>query len=156
MIFGKKYKITAQKKEELEKELKRLETVGRKDIADKLDWLREQVTDSEEEYDPFLDALDDKNYLEKRISEIKTLLANSQVVEHTNSKEVEVGSRVTVGFEGFEEEYTIVSSIEADPTKKKISDESPVGKSLLGASVGDEVEVRIGSVNKKFRIINIS
>ncbi len=156
MIFGKKYKITAQKKEELEKELVRLETVGRRDIADKLDWLRDQVNDTEEEYDPFLDALDDKNYLEKRISEIKTILINSQVVEHSNSKEVEVGSTVTVGFEGFEEKYMIVSSIEADPMKKKISDESPVGKSLIGAKVGDDVEVRIGSVNKKFRIININ
>jgi transcription elongation factor GreA len=156
MIFGKKYKITAQKKEELEKELIRLETVGRRDIADKLDWLRDQVNDTEEEYDPFLDALDDKNYLEKRISEIKAILINSEVVEHSNSKEVEVGSTVTVGFEGFEEKYMIVSSIEADPMKKKISDESPVGKSLIGAKVGDDVEVRIGSVNKKFRIININ
>lgn len=156
MIFGKKYKITAQKKDELDKELIRLETVGRRDIADKLDWLREQVNDTEEEYDPFLDALDDKNYLEKRISEIKSILANAQIVEHPSTKEVEVGSVVTVGFEGFEEKYTIVSSIEADPIKKKISDESPVGKSLLGAKVGDIVEVRIGSVNKKFRIININ
>lgn len=155
MLFGKKYTVTAQKKKELEAELKRLETVGRSDIADKLDWLRGQLADEED--DPFAQLLDDKNFLEKRISEIKDILSNCGVVDQNKShKVVEIGSRVVVGFEGFEESYQIVSSIEADPVKKKISDESPVGKALLGASIGDSVEVRIGSMNKKFRIIKIS
>ncbi|MCC7289819.1 GreA/GreB family elongation factor [bacterium] len=155
MIFGKKYKITTQKKNELEKELKQLETVGRKNIADKLDWLRGQMVDDED--DPISDALDDKNFLEKRIAELKDILANCSVVEdNKNFKIVEVGCKVKVGFEGFEEEYTIVSSLEADPVKKRISDESPVGKALLGANVGDEVEVNIGAVNKKFRVLKIN
>lgn len=155
MIFGKKYTITAQKKKELERELKRLETVGRKDIADRLDWLRGRSQNEDD--DPFGELLDDKNFLEKRISELKAILSSCRIIEKdAKHKVVEIGSKVKVGFEGFEEEYFIVSSIEADPTKKKISDESPVGTALMGASVGDIVEVRIGPVNKKFRVIKIS
>lgn len=155
MIFGKKYKLSAKKKRELEKELKLLETKGREDIAAKLDRMRQMPID-EEDY-PFTDLLDDKNYLEKRISELKDILNNCQVI---NAKEkhnlVEIGSKVKVGFEGFEEVYLIVSSVEADPLNRKISDESPVGKALLGAKVGDNVEVKIGPVNKRFRILLIS
>lgn len=155
MIFGKKYKITARKKEELEKELKELETKGRTEIADKLDWLRGQVFNGDD--DPFADVLDEKNFLEKRIAEIKDVLNNCSVVgDDVNTDTVEIGNKVVVGFEGFEEVYTIVSSLEADPLKKKISDESPVGKALMGAKVGDTVEVRIGPVNKKFRILKIN
>lgn len=155
MIFGKKYIVTAEKKKQLEEELKKLETVGRNDIADKLDWLRGQLADEDD--DPFSEVLDDKNFLEKRIAELKDILHNCSVVEENKEhKKIEIGSKVVVGFEGFEESYQIVSSLEVDPLKKKISDESPVGKALLGASEGDSVEVRIGSMNKKFRIIKIS
>lgn len=155
MIFGKKYKITARKKEELEKELKELETKGRNEIADKLDWLRGQLFDGDD--DPFADVLDEKNYLEKRIIEIKDVLNNCSIVEEgVNTDTVQIGTKVVVGFEGFEETYNMVSSLEADPLKKKISDESPVGKALIGAKVGDTVEVRIGPMNKKFRILKIN
>jgi len=154
MIFGKKYKISAKKKRELEKELKHLETQGRKDIAERLDKMR-QPTVGEEDY-PFADLLDDKNYLEKRIAELKDILRNCQIIkDKDNHNKVEIGSKVKVGFEGFEEEYLIVSSVEAEPLNKKISDESPVGKALLGAQIGDDIEVKIGPVNKRFRILDI-
>ncbi len=154
-MFGKKYKVTAKTKKELEKELKLLETKGRQDIASKLDFLRQQPVNEED--NPFSELLDDKNYLEKRISEIKEILHNSVVVDSkAKHKKVEVGSKVKVGFETFEDEYTIVSSIEADPLNKKISDESPVGKALLNARVGDSVDVKIGSVAKTYRILKIS
>ncbi|MCK9368682.1 GreA/GreB family elongation factor [Candidatus Dojkabacteria bacterium] len=155
MIFGKKYVLTATKKKELEKELKKLETTGRKDIADKLDWLR--IQSFSEEDDPFGDVLDDKNFLEKRISELKEILNHSEIAKvGKKHKEVEIGTKVKVGFEGFEEEYVIVSSLEANPLKKRISDESPVGRALLGSKEGDNVEVKIGPVNKVFRIVKIS
>lgn len=155
MLFGKKYKITSVKKEELEKELAKLETKGRDEIADRLDFIRNQPTD-EDDY-PFVDVLDDKEYLEKRILEIKQILANSEIINDKSKHTiVEVGSRVKVGFEGFEDEYMIVSSIEADPLIKKISEESPVGKALLGSKVGDTVDVQIGHVQKKFRVLHIN
>lgn len=155
MIFGKKYKITSQKKAELEKELHKLETSGRDEIADRLDFIRQQPAD-EDDY-PFVDVLDDKEYLEKRILEIKDILSNSEIIEDESKHEkVEVGSKVKVGFEGFEDEYLIVSSVEADPLSKKISDESPVGQALVGAKVGDTVDVQIGHVQKKFRVLKIT
>ncbi|HRI05892.1 MAG TPA: GreA/GreB family elongation factor [Candidatus Dojkabacteria bacterium] len=155
MIFGKKYKITSQKKAELEKELHKLETSGRDEIADRLDFIRQQPAD-EDDY-PFVDVLDDKEYLEKRILEIKDILSNSQIIEDESKHDkVEVGSKVKVGFEGFEDEYLIVSSVEADPLSKKISDESPVGQALVGAKVGDTVDVQIGHVQKKFRVLKIT
>jgi transcription elongation factor GreA len=154
-MFGKKYQITAKTKKNLEKELKELETKGRQDIAEKLDWLRQQPTNEED--NPFTDLLEDKSYLEKRISEIKEILSNCSVIKgNVKHKVVEIGSTVKVGFEGFEDEYLIVSSIEADPLKKRISDESPVGKSLMGAKVGDTVDVKIGAINKKFRILKVN
>ncbi|MBI2357120.1 GreA/GreB family elongation factor [Candidatus Dojkabacteria bacterium] len=155
MIFGKKYKISSEKKLALEKELAELETKGRDEIADRLDFIRRQPTD-EDDY-PFVDVLDEKEYLEKRIIEIKEILGSSQVIDGDGKyTKVEVGSKVTVGFENFQEEYLIVSSIEADPLSKKISDESPVGKALLGAKLGDTVEVQIGHVQKKFRVLKIT
>lgn len=149
--FGKRYKLTAKKQIELEKELQKLETKGRQDIAEKLDWLRQQPTTEED--NPFSDLLEDKNYLEKRISELKEILGNSEVVKNAKNDIVDIGSKVTVGFESFEETYTLVSSIEADPLKRMISDESPVGKALMGTKVGDSVEVKVGPVIKVFRII---
>lgn len=152
--IGKKYQISANTKKKLEKELKDLKTQGRDDIASKLDWLRQQP--NSEEGNPFSDILEDKNYLEKRISELKQILKSSKVVDgNKKHNEVEVGSKVTVGFEGFEEEYNIVSSIEADPVNRKISDESPVGKALLGSKLGDDVEVKIGSLVKRYRVLKV-
>lgn len=154
-MFGKKYKITAKTKRELEKELKLLETTGRQDIASKLDLLRQQPINEED--NPFSELLDDKSYLEKRIAEIKEILHNCEIVDSkAKHKMVEVGSKVKVGFESFEDEYTIVSSIEADPLNKKISDESPVGKALLNARVGNTITVKIGPVSKQYRILKIS
>ena len=155
MMFGKKYKITAKTQKKLEKELKELETKGRQDIAEKLDLLRQQPTNEED--NPFSDLLEDKNYLEKRISEIKEILNNCSIInEKAKHKIVEIGSKVKVGFGSFEEEYMIVSSIEADPLNKKISDESPVGKALLNAREGDSIDVKIGPVNKTYRILKIN
>ncbi len=151
----KKYQISAETKKKLEGELKNLETQGRQNIADKLDQLRQIATNEKDE--PFSELLEDKAYLEMRILEVKEILKNSKVLaKNAKHKVAEVGSTVKVGFEGFEEIYKIVSSIEADPINKKISDESPVGKALLGHKLGDNAEVKIGNVVKKFRILKIS
>ncbi len=155
MIFGKRYKISLKKKEELEKELVTLETKGREDIASRLEMIRQQPID-EDDY-PFADVFEDKEYLEQRIIEIKEILNNSSVLEEdAKHTVVEIGSKVTVGFDNFKEEYTIVTTLEADPLNKKISDESPIGKSLMGAKIGDTVTVQLGPVTKKFRIIKIN
>lgn len=154
---AKRYHLSKEKIQELKDELNDLETRGRQDISEKLSWLRQQPNNEED--NPFDELLEDKNFLEKRIFEIHEILMNSDEFEDTpeesEKKKVTVGSHVKVGFEHFEEEYVIVSSIEADPLRNKISDESPVGKSLLGASVGDIITVNTGALNRKFRILDI-
>lgn len=155
MIFGKRYKISLKKKEELEKELQNLETTGRQDIATRLEIIRKSTID-EDDY-PFADVFEDKEYLEQRIIEIKDILNNSSVLEEdAQHTVVEIGSKVVVGFDNFQEEYTIVSTLEADPLNKKISDISPIGKALMGAKIGDTVTVHLGPVTKIFRIIKIN
>lgn len=152
----KKYRLTKTKVKELETELEKLETVGRKEIADNLNWLRSLPNNQED--DTFSDLLEDKRFLEKRINEIKEILSNYEVVKaskKSGAKEVEVGSVVTVGFESFEEEYSIVSALEANPMDKKVSDESPIGKALLGFKEGDTVTVDTDVVSKEFRILKI-
>lgn len=155
MIFDKKYKISLTKRVELEKELETLETKGRKEIASRLEMIRQQPID-EDDY-PFADVFEDKEYLEQRILEIKEILNNSTILEeNARHTVVEIGSKVTVGFDNFKEEYTLVTTLEADPLNKKISDESPIGSALMGAKIGDNIIVKLGPVTKKFRIIKIN
>lgn len=151
----KEYQLTSEKLEELKKELENLQTKGRKDISDKLNWMRLQPPDEEDS--GFSEILDDKSYLEKRIAELKRIISNAEVVEkEPESNVVIVGSSVKVAFEGFEEIYHIVDSLEADPINKKISEISPVGEALLGAAVGDTVVVDTGIIKKKFRILAVN
>lgn len=149
-----KYLISAQKLEELQAELNKLVTEGRKDIAERFKSLQTQTV--EELDDPFAEVSDDKFYLERRVEEIEDILKNYELIhDDPNFPGVEIGSFVRVGFEGFEDNYEIVDPVEADPLQKKISCESPVGKALLGKFVGETVEVNIGGISKKFRVLEI-
>lgn len=150
----KKYLLSSQKVEELKNELVLLETKGREKIADSLDWLRSLPNDQEDT--TFSDIFEDQRYLEKRINEIKTILSDYEIVEnHGEVDIVEVGSQVKVSFGKNEEVYLIVSALEADPLDNKISNESPVGKALIGHKEGDVVKVDIGLVSKEYRILEI-
>lgn len=148
-----KYLLTKDKINELQLELQELETKGRQSIADSLNWLRDLPNSQADE--EFSELLDSKRYLEKRITELKDILANYEVVTKVLKGVVYVGSTVKVGFEGYEEKFLIVSAIEADPLNNKISDESPVGKALLGSRVGDKVLVDMGGIKKTFRVLGI-
>lgn len=147
------YLLTQDKVDELEVELHELETKGRQDIADNLNWLRDLPNSQED--DDFSEVLDSKRYLEKRIAEVREILSNYKIIEEESKDVVDVGSAVKVGFEGYEEKFKIVSAIEADPLNKKISDESPVGKALIGTRVGDKVLVDMGGIKKTFRVLEI-
>lgn len=152
---NKRYRLTEDKVHELEQELAYLEKEGRKEIADSLNSLRELPNNLEDV--TFSDVLEDKRYLEKRILELKEILSNFELVTESKSANiVEVGSNVKVGFEGYEQNYFIVSALEADPLNNKISDESPVGRALLGSKVGDRVVVDTGIVKKSFRVLDIN
>ena len=97
--------------------------------------------------------------LEKEIAELEEQLENAVVIEENDSTDtVTIGSKVKVYDYDFEEEveYSIVGSTESDPLQFKISDESPIGKALLGKRVGDEFFVETPGGDVKIKIVNIS
>lgn len=124
----------------LNAELKDLKTVKRRELANRIEAAKSLGDLSENaEYHEAKDAL---GFVEGRILEIDDLLKNAIVVEQeANASNVRVGTTVTVSVNGKEKNFTIVGSNEADPLTGKISNESPIGRSLLGSKVGDHVEV---------------
>ena len=127
----------------LEDELENLKVVRRKEVAVKIREAREQGDLSENaEYDA---AKDEQRDIETRIEEIEKILKNAEVVieDEVDLDKINVGCVVVLYDKEFEEEveYQIVGSTEANSLSGKISNESPLGKALLGKSVGDDVEV---------------
>lgn len=148
------YLITKDKLEEFKEELTLLRTQERARIDRILVDTRREITPEFEA--PLAEISEAKFYLEKRISELEDIIEHAKILApDKHPPKVEIGSKVRVGFESFEKEFLIVDPIEANPIKGKISMKSPVGKALLGAKVGDEIEVRVHSLVKTFRVINI-
>ncbi len=142
----------------LQEELEYLKVSGRKDIAEKIKIARGFGDLSENaEYDAAKDA---QAAMEKRIGELEEMLKNVQIVDVNDLGTDVVGilSKVTVYDEEMEEEdtYTIVGTTEADPDKNKVSDESPIGKALLGKKAGDVVEVETPGGSFELKILEIS
>ncbi|HSX28079.1 MAG TPA: transcription elongation factor GreA [Candidatus Saccharimonadales bacterium] len=146
----KDYQLTKEGRTELEKELEALKS-RRSEIAEKIKAARDFGDLSENaEYDA---ARDEQAQVESRISEIEEILQNSSLIVGTNGDgTIALGSKVTLESERGVVEYTLVSSVEADPAEKKISDESPIGQALVGKKQGDEVEIATPSGSVTFKI----
>ena len=133
--------LTHEGYERLDHELNELRTVRRPAVAERIRRAKE-FTDTVDnaEYD---EAKQDQAFIEGRIQDLERLLAAAQLIEdHPDSDCVRLGSHVTVkDEEGEAEQYLIVGSAEADPRHGRISNESPVGRALLGRTVGDEVDI---------------
>ena len=143
--------------EKLESELNELKIQRRKEIAEKIKEAREQGDLSENaEYDA---AKEEQRHIEGRIAELEALLKNASVVDTDEIDEdsVNVGHTVRVKNEtrGMEQTFHLVGASEANNLIGKISNESPVGRALLGHKVGDKVvaEAPIGEI--KFKILEI-
>ena len=151
-----RYKMSAERLEELKKELVYLQTVREKEVADQIREARSFGDLSENsEYD---EAKTEQGKLYSKIAEVKDLIENAEIVEKTdNMHEVGIGSIVTVKDLEFgdEETYQIVGSQEANPMEGKISDDSPFGKGLFGHKVGETVTVEAPAGELKFKIIKI-
>lgn len=136
--------LTREGKEQLEAELKQLETVGRRDIAERINAAKELGDISESgEYE---DAKKASGFLEGRIKEINDILRKAHIIEEEvgDVKEVRVGRTVVIRFEGedADEEYRIVGSAESNPAEGRISNESPLGRALIDRRVKDKVIVQ--------------
>ncbi|MBV9120283.1 MAG: transcription elongation factor GreA [Chloroflexi bacterium] len=144
--------LTAQGKSELEKELEELLTVGRPAIAATILAAREDG--DLKENGAYHDAKDRQGVMEGRIRLLKQKLENAVVIETpAGGDSVELGSLVTVtGPGGEEERYTIVGSMEAKVGAGRISNESPLGKALMGCKVGDQAVVKAPSGEMTFTI----
>ncbi|MCC8136959.1 MAG: transcription elongation factor GreA [Clostridiales bacterium] len=153
----KKNLMTYAGLQKLEDELHELKVVRRKAVAEKIKEAREQGDISENaEYDA---AMDEQRDIEARIEEIGKLLKNAEVVvdDDIDSGKINVGCTVRLYDEEFEEEveYSIVGSSEADSLHGKISNESPVGKALIGHSVGEEISVETQAGTSEYKILSI-
>lgn len=158
----KQYFVTKEGKEALEKEYEQLVTVGRKDAAEKLKVARSFGDLSENsEYD---EAKNDQAIMEARIADLEVMLKKAVVIDESemNSETINVGSSITVnltapnGAVKENEKYKIVGSNEASPREGKISDESLVGKALVGSRSGDTVEVETPRGTMKYTIVSVT
>jgi transcription elongation factor GreA len=133
--------LTREGFQKLQDELENLRTTKRQEIANRL---REAMEGGElienAEYEA---AKNEQAFIEGRIKELEILLASARVIEEAPKAElVQVGSTVSIKEEGSKpEEYEIVGAAEADPKEGRISNESPLGKAVLGHKAGDRVEV---------------
>jgi len=151
---GKKVFLTPEGRERLEKELEYLRTVRRREVAERIHIAKEGGDLMENAgYD---EAKNEQAFLEGRILTLESILKHAVIIEKGPTDRVGLGSRVTVVEEGGEPEtYHIVGSAEADPANGRISNESPLGKALIGHRVGEEVEVQTPGGLLHFRILNI-
>ena len=148
--------LTIEALKELEAELDQLKVEGRKEAAEKIKLAKSFGDLSENsEYD---EAMNDQAKLEARISEIEHILKTAKVldVESLSNENVHIGSVVKIVDKKKKEfVYTIVGFAQADPAARKITDESPVGKALIGHKVGDKVTVETPNGALQFKIAEI-
>lgn len=140
----------------LQEELDYLRNVKRKEVAERLKEARSHGDLSENsEYD---DARNEQAFVEGRIATLENTLRNARIIEERgDTSEVRLGSKVTLKDLEFGDilEYTLVGSVEADPAKAKISNESPVGRAILGKTKGTTVEVDAPAGAFKYEILEV-
>jgi transcription elongation factor GreA len=155
---SKKYKLTQERLNELSDELNYLRTVREKEVAEQIKEARSFGDLSENsEYD---EAKNEQGRLFSRIAELENILNNAVVISlEGDSDKVDLGCTVVVTAVGDSTErrvFTIVGSQEANPMTGRISDESPLGRALIGAKIGDEVRVEAPAGKKMYRVEDIN
>ena len=148
----KLFQITNEGKAELEAELTELK--GRRgDIADKIAEARDYGDLSENaEYDA---AREEQGLVETRIAEIEEILQNSDIIKVSDTSTVGLGSTVDLESKDKQVTYKVVGPVEANPLEGKISNESPIGKELMGKRVGDNVTISTPKGEVVYRLVAI-
>ena len=153
--------LTQEGLEGLEKELDYLKSVRRKEVAEKIKVALSFGDLSENsEYD---EAKNEQAIMEARIADIEVMLKNVKLIneEDLNNENIHIGSRIELEITGPDgnvrsKEYKIVGSNEANPREGRISDESAVGKALLGHQVGDTVDVEVPAGTMRYHVVGIA
>ena len=150
--------LTREGLKQLEDELENLRTVKRAEVKERL---KEAIAlgdlSENSEYD---DAKNEQAFMEGRILELEKMIRNAKVIDEDSHQEgtVTVGSLVKVKDIEFDEinEYRLVGTVEADPMNNRISNESPVGRALLGRKKGEIVDVEVPAGIIKYEILEVS
>jgi transcription elongation factor GreA len=147
--------LTRDGLKKLEEELEFLRTTRRAQVAERLHNAQEDGELIENaEYE---DAKNEQAFVEGRILQLETMLSNAVIIEERGSNEVvALGTRVTVKESGgSNEEYMLVGAAEANPREGRISNESPLGRALMGRRAGDEVKVQAPDGPIAYRVVKI-
>ncbi|PIR49179.1 transcription elongation factor GreA [Candidatus Peregrinibacteria bacterium CG10_big_fil_rev_8_21_14_0_10_55_24] len=154
--------VTKEGLKKLKEELQHLKTVRRQEVAQRL---KEAISYGDlSENAEYEEAKNEQAFVEGRILELEQKIKNARIISEKKldlriGKEVEIGSTVLVRNKTDRdepEEYTIVGSTEADPLEHKISNESPIGKALLGTKKGDLVQVSTPAGMLKYEVLKVS
>jgi transcription elongation factor GreA len=157
LAIEKIFPMTQAGKDKLIQELEHLKSVKRKEVVERIKIARSFGDLSENsEYDS---AKEEQAFVEGRITTLENMIRNAKIIEEGDmvSDAVSLGRSVTFVElpDGDEETYTIVGSAEADPFEGKISNDSPIAKSLIGKKVGDQVTVQTPGGEMNVRIVSI-
>ena len=152
------YLLTTDGFLKLEDELNELKTIKRPQVIEAIKEARAQGDLSENaDYDA---ARDDQAKLEARIKELEKMIDNAVIIDEKAKKSgnVSLGSTVQISYidDDDEEEYKIVGSLEANPFENRISNESPIGKAILGKSIGDIVSVESPNGSYEIKILSVN
>ena len=158
MAENMKQMYTKQGYQDLVDELKYLKLTRREEIKEQIAVARGFGDLSENaEYD---EARNEQAKVEARIQELDALIENAEIIDETNMdvRSISLGSVVKLYDEDFEEEitYSIVGSNQADPLEQKISDQSPIGRALMGKKAGDRVTVTAPAGELHFKVLEVA
>ncbi len=157
LLPEKEVLLTGNGIKKLEEELHYLKSVKRREIAERIRTAIEfgDITENSE----YEEAKNEQAFIEGRVITLEKMLRHARIIDTTHAPEDTVGVGATVLLKdleyGDEIEYTIVGSAEADPTANKISNESPVGRAILGQKAGSVVEVKVPAGVLKYGILNV-
>ena len=145
--------LTREGMGKFKKELEYLENTKRKEIADRLQYaisfgdLKENAA--------YHEAKEAQGFLEGRILELKMIISNARIIEKKENGVVDIGSLVTLVSLGKEEKFQLVDSQEADVFQGKISNESPLGKMILGKAKGDKIILESPEGKVEYKVADI-
>lgn len=152
--------VTKEGLKKLKEELDELKNVRRQEVAERL---KEAISYGDlSENSEYEEAKNEQAFIEGRILELEQKVKNAKIISAKDSaakKLVVIGSSVTISEKGSKEEketFTIVGSTEADPFENKISNESPVGKALIGTKKGDTINVKAPNGEMKYEVLNVA
>lgn len=154
--MSKKYLLTADGLQKLNEELKELIGKKRPDVIERI---REAASHGDlSENADYAQAREEQSFIEGRILEIEDMVKNAEIISTSNGHHntVGIGSTVVVKANGSERKYTIVGSNEANPKDGKISNESTVGKALLGRKTGEKFKVATPAGEMDYEIVSIA